>query len=259
VKWNEGAGIHYTWELNMANLAKVNIEHVIALDARDLEHSKIATSIGTKLHEVRQALSALEQHATDSEVEETVECIECTGDEGICVVCQCDLERGETGSRLRACGHVYHPECIDSWLLNCKRECPICKTTLGVAAPPPEEKSRVVHARSTSVGTRVEIQGLQSKPQLNGQVGRVVQWMEAKGRYKVVIDGGEATTVLVKPANLLLVNKALEEAHLESPINNAVGASVAASEDVQHQEVQGMDEEDANLAAAIALSLASDE
>ena len=67
------------------------------------------------------------------------------GDE--CAVCLCEFEAGQT-LRLLPCGHAYHRECIDKWLLGCERTsttevrctCPLCKSVticLSPGLPPP--------------------------------------------------------------------------------------------------------------------------
>jgi len=200
-------GIQLKWEITMGGMVNMNLEHTLRADARDIANARLGSSLATKHHQLREALSALEQRSTGTELQACVEHIECSGSEGMCVVCQCDMVAGEQGSRLRACGHVYHPECIDGWLLGCKRECPVCKTPLGTEEKP-SETSRDVHARSLSGGTRVELRGLQSQAELNGRVGRVVQWAENRRRYRVIlegVEGQEESTVSIRPVNLLLM------------------------------------------------------
>lgn len=48
-----------------------------------------------------------------------------------CAICVDDFERGDT-LRVLGCGHRYHLECVDRWLLNAERECacPMCKAPL---------------------------------------------------------------------------------------------------------------------------------
>ena len=41
-----------------------------------------------------------------------------------CAICQDTIL--ETGSRIRQCGHTYHPECLTSWLSMSVR-CPVCR------------------------------------------------------------------------------------------------------------------------------------
>ena len=50
---------------------------------------------------------------------------------------------------------------------------------------------------------RVQIVGLKGRPELNGQEGTCSELVEAKGRYPVKLEGGEA--VLIKMVNLLAI------------------------------------------------------
>ncbi|CAM0906035.1 unnamed protein product [Alopecurus aequalis] len=43
-----------------------------------------------------------------------------------CPICLHEFEAGERARRLPACSHVFHLECIDSWLLQ-KTQCPMCR------------------------------------------------------------------------------------------------------------------------------------
>jgi len=52
-----------------------------------------------------------------------------------------------------------------------------------------------------ALGTVVRLTGLQSKPELNGQRGRVIGWDAVKGRLNVAIRGGK--TLQVKPSNIV--------------------------------------------------------
>jgi tetratricopeptide (TPR) repeat protein len=56
-------------------------------------------------------------------------------------------------------------------------------------------------------GSRVEVHGLQARPELNGSCGRIVQKLDpASGRYGVTLEGG--SSVRIKPANLRPVDLA---------------------------------------------------
>jgi hypothetical protein len=48
----------------------------------------------------------------------------CAQDE--CRVCLSKFRVGETTRRL-PCRHVFHRDCVDRWLLSCKRTCPLCR------------------------------------------------------------------------------------------------------------------------------------
>ncbi|CAA6655569.1 unnamed protein product [Spirodela intermedia] len=45
-----------------------------------------------------------------------------------CVVCLSAFEEKETVRAIPSCGHVFHPCCIDSWLI-CHGSCPLCRST----------------------------------------------------------------------------------------------------------------------------------
>ncbi|XP_066363716.1 RING-H2 finger protein ATL63-like [Miscanthus floridulus] len=49
-----------------------------------------------------------------------------------CAVCLGEMEDGELGRLLPACRHVFHVECIDTWL-GVSSTCPVCRTA--AAAP----------------------------------------------------------------------------------------------------------------------------
>nr|OQO32050.1 hypothetical protein B0A51_00588 [Rachicladosporium sp. CCFEE 5018] len=44
-----------------------------------------------------------------------------------CLVCLSDFEVKEIARRLAKCGHLYHRECIDTWLTQGRNSCPLCR------------------------------------------------------------------------------------------------------------------------------------
>lgn len=62
-----------------------------------------------------------------------------TGD--TCAVC---IEDYESGDELRAldCGHAFHKDCIDPWLITKRACCPVCKHVIAPPPPPPEDVPR---------------------------------------------------------------------------------------------------------------------
>ncbi|XP_072967268.1 RING-H2 finger protein ATL57-like [Typha angustifolia] len=48
------------------------------------------------------------------------------GGGGNCVVCLSEFEEKERVKVIPRCGHVFHPQCIDAWLL-AKGSCPVCR------------------------------------------------------------------------------------------------------------------------------------
>ncbi|CAL9221585.1 unnamed protein product [Arabidopsis halleri] len=46
-----------------------------------------------------------------------------------CSICLQDWEEGEVGRKLERCGHIFHMNCIDEWLIR-QETCPICRDHL---------------------------------------------------------------------------------------------------------------------------------
>jgi hypothetical protein len=49
---------------------------------------------------------------------------------GMCAICLDDFKSGVTRIRGLPCGHIFHPECIDSFLGNHSSLCPMCKANI---------------------------------------------------------------------------------------------------------------------------------
>ena len=47
-----------------------------------------------------------------------------------CSICMCSMDKEEEVCKL-PCDHLYHNECIDSWLKNYNYKCPICRNEVG--------------------------------------------------------------------------------------------------------------------------------
>jgi hypothetical protein len=99
--------------------------------------SRLVTKFSQVYYEVNQQVGQLQSCATGAEVSACVDTVVCEGHEGICVICQEELSAGEEGTTLRSCAHTFHSECVQGWLLGCKRECPICKEELAPWPPRP--------------------------------------------------------------------------------------------------------------------------
>ena len=54
------------------------------------------------------------------------------------------------------------------------------------------------------IGTRVELHGLQAKPELNGRRGVVVKFTGSSGRYRVQLDGEGGGEFSLKRENIAL-------------------------------------------------------
>lgn len=49
-----------------------------------------------------------------------------TEEQPTCAICLCEFNDGDKLKVLR-CGHSFHSECIDPWLINEKALCPVCR------------------------------------------------------------------------------------------------------------------------------------
>ena len=58
-----------------------------------------------------------------------------------CVICVDDFAEGDT-VRVLPCDHIFHPQCIDEWLVNHSSLCPLCKRRVPRVAVPPLERSQ---------------------------------------------------------------------------------------------------------------------
>ena len=73
-------------------------------------------------------------------------------------------------------------------------------------APASEPQPAAGTAGSSLVGRKVLVLALEGRPELNGQIGLVKAYDEAKGRCAVQLEGG-GTPMLLKPDNLALTNE----------------------------------------------------
>lgn len=73
-----------------------------------------------------------------------------------------------------------------------------------VALPKPAPDPWPAPASDFPVGSRVRLQGLKSKPQLNGRDGNVVTFKEDTGRYAIELENYDGVLVNAKPENMAL-------------------------------------------------------
>lgn len=79
-------------------------------------------------------------HCAEEEGEDSVHC---------CFICLEDFHEGEVICQSQGCRHCFHQECIVSWLINHRSDCPACRqeflpTTLGGTAAVDEDPTNVV-------------------------------------------------------------------------------------------------------------------
>ncbi len=66
-----------------------------------------------------------------------------------CVVCMCDLETGDLARQL-ACGHIFHKQCVDGWLQEGHKSCPVCRISIEVTPATPTPAVSVAVGRGES-------------------------------------------------------------------------------------------------------------
>lgn len=71
-----------------------------------------------------------------------------------CAICLCDFVDGDR-VRILPCGHIFHRQEVDDWLVRVKKLCPICKRDITVPIPPapPVSVSASAAASPTAVGS----------------------------------------------------------------------------------------------------------
>ncbi|XP_022996076.1 RING-H2 finger protein ATL46-like [Cucurbita maxima] len=47
-----------------------------------------------------------------------------------CTICLCEMERSETMRELCNCCHVFHRDCLDTWIDEFRITCPVCRSML---------------------------------------------------------------------------------------------------------------------------------
>jgi len=271
VDWTDD-GIKFSWALHPgADAPPLLLANVVPIDMRDILQFKHQNDFIEKYHILRERLAALKDVATNADLGACMERIVCGNSEGMCVVCQEEFNEGEDAVRLKACGHVFHGDCIQGWLLGCKRECPVCKAPLSKEVPTElccasEDQSSADKSSSEDEdahlepGTEVLVSGLRNATQHNGRRGVVVEWMEETERYRVRCPAREGLDVAL--LSLRLANM------LPLPEDDAVRAAVLESAQAAHEEPEASfhmqvpqmehsddSEEDSDLAEAIRLSL----
>lgn len=85
--------------------------------------------------------------AGDGDVNEDDKLVVDNGTGDTCAVC---IEDYESGDELRAldCGHAFHKDCIDPWLITKRACCPVCKHVIAPPPPPENATSRLDSRRS---------------------------------------------------------------------------------------------------------------
>lgn len=83
----------------------------------------------------------------DSDKETIQDTMSATTSEGaICSICLHDFELGQNISETKACGHVFHGDCIKRWIVSHNRAlcCPYCRANIITEADVKESLQRPV-------------------------------------------------------------------------------------------------------------------
>ena len=75
-----------------------------------------------------------------------------------CVVCLSEFDDKEALKVIPACGHVFHPQCIDRWLI-ARRSCPVCRCSkIFGSGDNQESETEEVEVEQGAAGMRSEAQ-----------------------------------------------------------------------------------------------------
>ncbi|KAF9508013.1 hypothetical protein BS47DRAFT_1373759 [Hydnum rufescens UP504] len=66
-----------------------------------------------------------------------------------CAICLSDFEKGDQ-LRILPCGHIFHQDEVDAWLIQRKKLCPVCKADITVVSRPPSIRSSSTPQLTTS-------------------------------------------------------------------------------------------------------------
>ena len=72
-----------------------------------------------------------EQQKINLRIQKSFTCVSdcCDGDDLVCSIC-CDVESGSVGKL--PCGHTFHSDCINKWLIGFQETCPYCRKELNL-------------------------------------------------------------------------------------------------------------------------------
>ncbi|KAN0060975.1 hypothetical protein ACQY0O_006709 [Thecaphora frezii] len=88
-----------------------------------------------------------------------------------CAICLCDFVDGDR-VRVLPCGHIFHRQEIDDWLVRIKKLCPICKRDITVPIPPAPPGPPIHQASTSSSITEAPASSVASDaPQASQQQG----------------------------------------------------------------------------------------
>ena len=118
-----------------------------------------------------------------------------------CPICLEDFIPHETTVRSLPCRHIYHPECIDKFLLDSSSLCPVCKARVA-----PQDQNPYIHGPVTNAMVRYErrarrlrlaremrhAQAARGETQREGNIGRLSNLTRACGRDRRIVSAPNA-------------------------------------------------------------------
>eukprot|EP00656_Telonema_subtile_P056366 TRINITY_DN898_c0_g1_i1.p1 TRINITY_DN898_c0_g1~~TRINITY_DN898_c0_g1_i1.p1 ORF type:complete len:683 (-),score=156.14 TRINITY_DN898_c0_g1_i1:106-2154(-) len=219
-------GVEFRWKLAVAPAGQqIELVHKISLDRSDVEHAQMHRRFMGAYHDVQERIRGLAGCATEADLltqltEFNVATEDaCCGE--VCVICQEDMQYDEPALKINSCGHCFHGDCVRSWLLGCKQECPICKAPV---------KAEAVLEERFAPGTHIVLGGLQARSELNGVQGEVAGFVESSRRYRVQTTNG---VLSVLPRNVSVVVKDSRVDEDEEELRDALAMSMHFGEDPQ--------------------------
>lgn len=147
--------------------------------------------------------------------------------QSICPICLDDFIPHETTVRSLPCHHIYHPACIDPFLLNNSSLCPVCK-----AKVLPQEQNAYTHEPVTNAMVRYERRARRirlAREMRRTETGRVgTQGGESSGRFTNLrrVCGWDRRTFSAPSA--VLVAPTASQIEMGEVGNRAVSSPIAA-------------------------------
>eukprot|EP00658_Telonema_sp_P-2_P085738 TRINITY_DN983_c0_g2_i1.p1 TRINITY_DN983_c0_g2~~TRINITY_DN983_c0_g2_i1.p1 ORF type:complete len:738 (+),score=161.75 TRINITY_DN983_c0_g2_i1:65-2278(+) len=258
------AGVKFKWTVAVAPAGQqIRVEHVAPIDKADIDNANMHRQFMGRYHEIQDRIKALVDCATEGDLQSQLTEFEIgDGDASmgeLCVICQEDMVPGEQALQINSCQHCFHNQCVRGWLLGCKHECPICKAPVMEQTGGNQTQQESVEEPSDElgIGTRVMIQGLVSRSELNGIEGTITRFDQTTGRY--AIQTGNLSILLVRRRNVSVIQHDDEDPQdtedVETDVANAgIVDSRTANLETQ-EELHDTMQEEAMLEAALALSM----
>ncbi|PON46866.1 Zinc finger transcription factor [Parasponia andersonii] len=118
-----------------------------------------------------------------------------------CAVCLNEFQDNETLRLIPKCDHVFHPDCIDAWLVS-HSTCPVCRANL--VPKPGESPNHVIHTLADMLSpnnepVQADPRTGSGEPELNRQVSIRVEEKEKSPEINLSNPGGPATPNQSRP------------------------------------------------------------